>query len=290
MFGGTQSLLFSTTSKDGHFELVGCGVERLVRLRITGPGIAQTYAEIITRAAFDPEPFNALTRCLSERTESGCRGRTNRRCCWARNPTVVAGAEQVVRGVVVEAETGKPRPGVRVAMDRNSQGHRLEATTDTKRSVRDPRRVQGHKLHGHGGIRPGNWYAPATVTVPDSGRYEPLTADITTARGVVITGRVTDRATGKPVPARVWVGGLFDNPHAKKPEYDSFDLYHEEASGPDGTFRIVAIPGRVLLMAGPDSARLPGGFLESLSYRLPTADSRVSQLFPGGRSFFCPTG
>ncbi len=84
MFGGTQSLLFTTTSKDGHFELTGVGVERRVRLRITGPGIAQTYAAVITRAGFDPEPYNALTRALYRRTERQCRGLTNRPCCSAR--------------------------------------------------------------------------------------------------------------------------------------------------------------------------------------------------------------
>jgi hypothetical protein len=118
-----------------------------------------------------------------------------------------------------------------------------------------------------------------SVTVRDNDGYQPVVADIRTARGVVVTGRVTDGATGKPVPARVTVGRLGDNPHARKPEYDSFGATKSEDTGADGTFRVIAIPGRVLLIAGPDGSRFPGGFLESLRYCRPTADPRFPDYF-----------
>jgi hypothetical protein len=65
---------------------------------------------------------------------------------------------------------------------------------------------------------------------------------------------VTNRATGQPVDSRMWVEVLAENPfvdkyppfmHAASASQDKFE------TDIDGKFRIVTIPGPVLLMAGP---------------------------------------
>jgi hypothetical protein len=118
-----------------------------------------------------------------------------------------------------------------------------------------------------------------SITVPDTRGYEPVVAYIQMARGVVLKGQVTDATTGKPLPGRIWVGPLFGNPYAEKPGYSSFTGYPEEDTGPDGRFRVVSIPGRVLLMVGPDYTQLPGGHLASLRYGRPKADPQFPDYF-----------
>jgi hypothetical protein len=125
---GDPTLLSALTDKDGRFELTGAGAERRVNLRINGPGIAQTYANVITRTGFDPEPYNAATRALRPKD-------ADEQEAWTYvnpmhlgpEPTVVAETEKPIRGTVIDAGTGKPRAGVRVRMD---QGAVMHATTD----------------------------------------------------------------------------------------------------------------------------------------------------------------
>jgi len=94
-----------------------------------------------------------------------------------------------------------------------------------------------------------------TVPVRDTPAYEPVTADISTAKGIILTGRLLDDQTGEPVPGRVCVGVLFDNEAAKsRPEFDSPDCYEDFAyTKADGVYRTVAPPGPVLLMAGANA-------------------------------------
>jgi RNA polymerase sigma factor (sigma-70 family) len=281
MWGGTRQLLTATTGKDGRFVFTGAGAERVVDLRIAGPGIAQTSAEVITRAGFDPEPYNAATRALLPKSGQRVPGSFDPEMLLGPEPTVVAENEKPIRGVVTDAGTGKPRAGVRVRMDQDKGTLRnwVEATTDKdgRYEIHGAFKAASYTLTVESD--PATGFVRRSVTVRDPAGYEPVVADIQTARGVVITGQVIDRATGKAAPGRVWVGPLFDNPHLKKPEYDSFDAHKGEEAWAGDTFRIVAIPGPVLLMGGPDYSRLPGGMLEGLQYRLPTADPRFPNYF-----------
>ncbi|HLJ97691.1 MAG TPA: hypothetical protein VKU02_31305, partial [Gemmataceae bacterium] len=90
-----------------------------------------------------------------------------------------------------------------------------------------------------------------------------------------ISGRVIDKTTGQVVPAIIFIGVLADNPFVK--EYSGWN--RQEVSENDGTFRIVAIPGPVVLMGAPDSRRLPGGVLESMKYKLAVPDPQYPQYF-----------
>jgi RNA polymerase sigma factor (sigma-70 family) len=141
----------------------------------------------------------------------------------------------VVEGVVTAADTGKPIPGVQV---RPGSGEAV--WTDDK---------------GHYRVRPGlDGSHRIQVSPPDHQPYLPLetTADwprgavrhelnLSLARGVLVRGKVTDAASGKPVAGAVI--------------YDGARLWLRLVkSGPDGTFRIAVAPGRSpLLVKGPDN-------------------------------------
>ena len=61
-----------------------------------------------------------------------------------------------------------------------------------------------------------------TLRVPaDSPALEPVTFDIALKRGILVRGRVTDKATGRPVPGYVNAYAFRDNPHVREfPGYE----------------------------------------------------------------------
>src|SRR5262249_40657123 len=83
--------------------------------------------------------------------------------------------------------------------------------------------------------------------------YRPVTADIRVRKGVIVTGRIIDKATGNPVEGSVIARVPIDNRFVK--EYSdgsgqsvliwSNGFQHTDAHG---VFRDVTIPGPILLM------------------------------------------
>ena len=49
----------------------------------------------------------------------------------------------------------------------------------------------------------------------DSPAFEPVTFDIALKRGILVRGRVTDKATGQPVPGYVNAYTFRDNPTSR---------------------------------------------------------------------------
>jgi hypothetical protein len=94
---------------------------------------------------------------------------------------------------------------------------------------------------------------------------------------------VIDQATGKPMRGVVCTGVLLDNPFAK--EYSAFGagaFNSRVETAADGTFRIVTIPGPMLLMGGPDYAKMPEGILASFRYKPQMSDPKHPKYFPKG--------
>src|SRR5439155_8596031 len=97
--------------------------------------------------------------------------------------------------------------------------------------------------------------------VPDTPGLEPLRVDFELERGVEVSGRVTDGATGKPVRGRVMYFHTRANPFVKEYvtlEGAKFIVSDWGKIGPDGTFTVLGIPGPgVLVVQAEDSARYP---------------------------------
>ena len=83
-----------------------------------------------------------------------------------------------------------------------------------------------------------------TADVPDRPGLEPLTVDIELRRGVWIEGKITDKATGRPVRGAVEYFALSGNPNLR--DYPGFSggmtLNHVRPI-PDGSYRVVGLPG-----------------------------------------------
>ena len=91
--------------------------------------------------------------------------------------------------------------------------------------------------------------------VPDAPGFEPVRVDVELHRGIWITGRVTDQATGQPVPtAELFYLPFQSNGFARAlPEFppestDRVDAYpHRYRTAGDGTYRLVGLPGPAIV-------------------------------------------
>jgi hypothetical protein len=149
-----------------------------------------------------------------------------------------------VVGVVSDRATGKPLAGVTVHTRLVSgtaglHDDLIRVTTDRDgryRIVGLPK-GQGNQIAARADELP---YLPAVERVPDTPGLEPVTVDFALRRGVWVTGRVTDKATGKPVASGVEYFSLSDNPHLKGVRLDDTNWH---GTRDDGSFRTVALPG-----------------------------------------------
>lgn len=155
-----------------------------------------------------------------------------------------------IAGTVRDKDTGKPLAGVMIRSDKwagtDVHGNGLIRTTTD---------AEGHYQligmpKGQGNVilaepAEGQPYSLAAKEVGDSPGLDLITVDFALKRGIVIKGRVTDKATGKPVPGNIDYVVFADNRYRKEtPDWttNSYLYTHE-----DGTFEVVALPGHGLL-------------------------------------------
>ncbi len=222
-----------TTGADGTFMIRGVGRERLVRFRIDGPTLATRQIKAMTRPGG--------TMRLPDGTNSA--GEHGLTYCGATFDLVISPTKPVV-GTVRDKATGKPLAGVTVAtrfiggMDGFQRGLiRVTTDKDGRYSLVGLPKGLGNQITADASDMP---YVPAAKSVPDTPGLGPATVDFALRRGVWVKGRVTDRATGKPVAAGVEYYSLLDNPHLKGVRLEDPNWH---ATGDDGTFRTVALPG-----------------------------------------------
>jgi RNA polymerase sigma factor (sigma-70 family) len=219
-----------TTGADGRFRCTGVGRERVVYFRVEGPAIASTGLwPVMTRTAetiVDPQGRKVYGALFDH----------------------VAHASRPVRGVVRDKETGKPLAGVSVE---HYHGQGPSALTDKEGR---------YELLGLAKTRqyslvvkpPDGLYFRLPVRLQDTPGLGPLTWDIQLTRGLMVRGRVTDKATGKPIArARVEYHPLAGNTHANQMA-DVSRPCAEAITGPDGSYALTVLPGQgVIGVTGP---------------------------------------
>lgn len=238
-----------TTDADGRFEIHGLGRERVVLLKFAGEQVAYREAQAATR---DMET-------LQQRSGFDFEGKDP---VFGATFTFSAEPARTVEGIIKDAKTGAPLPGVSVEsyMLVNYPFGKygvLQATTDKDgrfRLIGMPK-GDGNRLS----IIPSDQqpYFMRRVDVPDPVGLGPVPMEIDLHRGIWITGRVTDGATGAPVPAvRMLYFPFRTNEFAQRtPEFASnvfadFEARQERfQSRGDGTYRVVGLPGRAIVGA-----------------------------------------
>jgi beta-lactamase regulating signal transducer with metallopeptidase domain len=243
-----------TTDAEGRFEIRGVGRERHFDLRFKSESASYRIIGVVTRLM---QPIERVI--LSSGYE---RSEPAKEPLFGAEFTVTATPSRPIVGVVRDAKTKKPLAGVSVESDKLADypfvSHRvLKTTTDAEgryRLVGMPKGKDNRLVIVPNDDQP---YLMREVKVPDTEGLGPITVDVELHRGVWITGRVTEKTTGRPVRARLYYLPFRSNASAKAtPEFgDNFnaDGYQGryESRG-DGSYRLVGLPGRAIVGAECD--------------------------------------
>jgi RNA polymerase sigma factor (sigma-70 family) len=238
--------LAATTDKDGRFRITGAGAERLVVLWIQGSGIAQAQLYVINRAGFDAAPVN---KAVFDRIPAELRQPGQPPLLYGPKLTYVVPASRRIEGTVREAGSGKPVAGYVIGIN-VGYGFGIDAVSDKEGHYRldGVPKVKQYLLTAE--PPEGSSWLRAGARPDDTEGVQPLTVDFTVARGIVLSGRILDKTTGKGVEGGIRFVPLPDNTFADKPGFDSYK--YERLTTPvdeDGRFKLTVVPGPGVLMA-----------------------------------------
>jgi RNA polymerase sigma factor (sigma-70 family) len=219
------------TGADGRFRLSGAGRERVVHLRVEGPGIASSGLYVMTRVAepvMHPKGYTEVYGASSD---------------------YVGRASRPIRGVVRDKETGKPITGVSVE-HYHGQGPSALTDKDGRYELLGLAKSPDYALN----VKPADGlYFQRRFVLQDTPGLGALTCDIELVRGLTVRGRVSDKETGKSVAgARVEYYPLGGNVYVDKLLPGSWDPRAEMVTGGDGSYAITVMPGPgVICVTGP---------------------------------------
>src|SRR5262249_24135584 len=251
----------TTTDADGRFRLRGFAPERLVELCIEGNGIETQQVYVLTRA----RPSGAARVLIPAQSKDPYYYGHDRPVLvfWNGFDHAVAPG-QTVTGTVRDECTSRPIPGATVE-SYSLVGTNLAQNTIYSTVADDQGRYRFTGLpRGKGNrirIRPprDQAYIPVVKEVTPSETFTQATVDASLSPGVWVDITATDKDTGKPVPGYVsyfvlpekWdAESRFSNPYG--------DAYNTMmAIRNDGTFRLVAVPGKAVIAFRTDWDKYP---------------------------------
>ena len=172
--------------------------------------------------------------------------------------TYTANPGRPVEGVVRDAKTGRPMAGVSVQSWRFAGSdfvdtRQLKTASDENgrfRLVGMPKGKGNVVIAVPGDDQP---YFMREAPVGDPPGIGPVPVEIELHRGVMITGKITDKSTGKPVAeARLHYLPFLENTFVQAlPEFDKHGNVNgfqtRYTTGADGTYKLVGMPGRAIV-------------------------------------------
>jgi len=240
----------AVTDKDGRFRLAGIGAERNVELELRGDTIAFNRIEVVTRK-MPPLPAPGFGNQYGPGSQT----------VYGAKFTYTAAPCRPIEGVVKDSKTGEPLTGVevrstsfagsnwigtmalRVKTDAQGRFGLLGMPRGKNKLLLVPNDEQPYFLHDE--------------MVPDPQGAGRVKMEIGLTRGLWIEGKLTEEGTGKPVAeARLFYAPFLENTFAQAaPEFgkdrnvDGVEYQDRYLSKPDGSFRLVGMPGRALVGA-----------------------------------------
>jgi RNA polymerase sigma factor (sigma-70 family) len=230
----TEVLRVTRSDRDGRFEVKGAGADRLIGLEVTHPGMAQGRLLVITHEGFDAKAAN---QAMAQR-ERGI-GQL-----YGPSFEYVAEPARALEGVIREAGTGKPVAGATVQVTANTAVQAATSDAQGRYRILGLRKAPQYTLNvtaPSDAPLMGRW-----VKVADAVGLEAIHTDVELVRGVVITGRVYNKATGQSVKSQVHFAPLPENKFAAKSAAENTAYAFSED---DGRFHLVTVPGPGVLLA-----------------------------------------
>ena len=235
------------TDGQGRFRFTGLGKERVVVLRVEGPTIEHQVLYVLTRPGVD---VTALLKTAPDRLRVG-KSVAPLPVIYGPSFDHTAGPTKPVVGVVRDRATGKPLADVGISAGAGGwwEDHVYAKTDDAGRYrlIGLPKgRARTIRVQAYASSQD---YLPTSKPVEDSEGLSALTLDFEMVQGVRVRGRITDKTTGKPVPAALWYTPLADNKYYAK--IPGSDWYRFNSQGfrteKDGSFSLLALPGSGLI-------------------------------------------
>lgn len=246
---GIDSLPTTATKPDGSFEIRGVARNHNATLAIAGKGVATTLIGVVAREMEAVNMPNPDSRFGTQKL-------------YGANFDYAAHPSRMVRGRVVDKETKQALKGVLIRPT-----HTLNGANDTDKFLSDDEgRFEIPILPARGGLRLRvsadhiPYFRPADIEVPKSTGTGPIDLTIELERGEWIRGRLTNAETGDPI-TEGWVSyyPFFSNKRAEKLSHYRRDMmsvgYSDRVPiSSDGTYRIVGVPGRGIVLCGATNA------------------------------------
>jgi RNA polymerase sigma factor (sigma-70 family) len=237
------------TGADGRFKLPGVGPDRIATLRFDRPGIESRTLRVLS------QPAESITVREWDRSDQPTMTFVGNGFDFSLAPG------RTVTGVVKDKTTGKAIAGVQVVSELTagnpvSGRHEFRATTDKdgKYTLHGLPLGRGNVLRAAPPADQHYLMQLRDVPVPEGFNAAPLDFELT--RGVVLTGKVTDADTGKPVNGRLDYFVFLDDPTWR--EIKGFTMpSQEENDVRDGQFRVVVPATKGLLAFRAAENRYP---------------------------------
>ena len=241
----------TTTDKDGRFRLEGFLADRVVGLELQGGSTAFTMIDVVTRKI---DPIAAAGYA----NQHG----PGKQTIFGSDFTYTTTPSRLIEGVVRDAKTGQPLADTEIRSERFAGSDFVgTASLKTKTDQQGHFRLTGLPK-GKGNqllIVPNDEqpYFMQELEVPDPPGAAPVSVELAVHAGIWIEGKLTEKATGKPV-AEAWIHyfPFLENKFAQQhPVFDrhgnvdgtSFQQRYTTKS--DGTFKLVGLPGRAIVGA-----------------------------------------
>jgi beta-lactamase regulating signal transducer with metallopeptidase domain len=267
------------TDAEGRFQLVGAGGDRAIRLQVSGPGMRSACISVLTRD--DVAEFTQAIRTRYPRTPrpdgyfypprkeapEGDQGVL----LFGPSPTLEVDRARTVSGIVRDAGTGQPIAGHRMGIDAG-MGYGAGVTDSHGRyhilRDEDEPSITIYSDHYH-----TDRYLTVVRRVSNAKGFGEIVANFDIPRGVVISGRVIEAGTDRPivsaprqgchdtVPGPLLAGNVFYFPLSTNTAlrgaptglyFEGFRMrtnyYRVVPIDGDGRFRIAVPPGPGVLL------------------------------------------
>ncbi len=230
-----------TTNAEGRFEIKGVGRDQIVGLEFQSPPLEKAFLYAMARPSRTPAKPRPRPSRPDGRMQIG-----------QPPPPPLVGAEferllgptKPITGIVRVKGTGKPIPGMQVLGSEPASWTQVSAVTDEQGRFRLVGLPKAGSYEVSAAPQPGiDPFLGTRKTVTDTEGLKAVETDLELPKGVIVTGRLIDRVTGKALRAK-------HVRHTNLPTNRNEGGVATSTSGlVDPTFRLTVPPGEGMIYA-----------------------------------------